>query len=105
LHAPDVLVALLTLVLLAFVIAVISAPLRMARKPRDSAPARQAELEAARESKYREIRDAEFDYRTGKLSDADYQAIDGALRSEALAILNQLEALTPDDSATTKRND
>ena len=32
---------------------------------------RRAELEAAREAKYREIRDAELDYRTGKLSDDD----------------------------------
>ena len=32
--------------------------------------AERAELEAAREAKYREIRDAELDYRTGKLSEA-----------------------------------
>ena len=35
-----------------------------------------AELEAAREAKYREIRDAELDHQTGKLSDADFEAID-----------------------------
>ncbi|HEY7961167.1 MAG TPA: cytochrome c-type biogenesis CcmF C-terminal domain-containing protein [Solirubrobacteraceae bacterium] len=52
-----------------------------------------AELEAAREAKYREIRDLELDYRTGKLSDADYRASDGALRTEALAILDRLEEL------------
>ena len=32
-----------------------------------------AELEAARDAKYREIRDAELDLRTGKLSDEDYE--------------------------------
>ena len=48
------------------------------------------ELEAAREAKYREIRDAELDYRTGKLSSEDYEAIDGALRAEAVEILNRL---------------
>ncbi len=37
---------------------------------------RVAELEAARDAKYREIRDAELDLRTGKLSDEDYGAID-----------------------------
>lgn len=58
------------------------------------APAeRRAELEAAREAKYREIRDAELDYRTGKLSEADFNSIDAQLRAEALGILNELEAL------------
>ncbi|MGI8712908.1 MAG: hypothetical protein ACR2NR_06960 [Solirubrobacteraceae bacterium] len=50
-----------------------------------------AELEAARDAKYREIRDAELDVRTGKLSDADYEALDGALRGEAVEILHALD--------------
>ena len=49
------------------------------------------DLEAAREAKYREIRDAELDYRTGKLSPEDYQAIDSELRAEAIEILDRLE--------------
>jgi hypothetical protein len=48
-------------------------------------------LEAARAAKYREIRDAELDYRTGKLSRADYETVDTTLRQEALAILDRLE--------------
>ncbi|HEY7830373.1 MAG TPA: cytochrome c-type biogenesis CcmF C-terminal domain-containing protein [Solirubrobacteraceae bacterium] len=52
-----------------------------------------SELEAAREAKYRELRDLELDYRTGKLSDADYHASDHAVRVEALAILDRLEEL------------
>ena len=51
------------------------------------------ELEAAREAKYREIRDTELDYRTGKLSHEDYETIDADLRAEAIAILNELERL------------
>ena len=39
-----------------------------------------AELEAARDAKYAEIRDAELDYRTGKLSEADWRALDRQLR-------------------------
>ncbi len=35
-----------------------------------------AELEAAKEAKYREIREAELDYRTGKLSREDWRALD-----------------------------
>jgi hypothetical protein len=63
------------------------------------APAeRRAELEAAREAKYREIRDTELDYRTGKLSQEDFAATDGALRAEAVEILDWLEALDEDDS-------
>jgi hypothetical protein len=50
-----------------------------------------AELEAAREAKYREIRDAELDHRTGKLSDADWKAVDGTLRAQAMEILRALD--------------
>jgi cytochrome c-type biogenesis protein CcmF len=52
-----------------------------------------AELEAAREAKYRELRDLELDYRTGKLSEEDYTATDHTVRVEALAILDRLEEL------------
>ena len=51
------------------------------------------ELETRREAKYREIRDAELDYRTGKLSNEDFAATDGALRAEAVEILDRLTAL------------
>ncbi len=50
-----------------------------------------ADLEAARDAKYREIRDAELDLRTGKLSEADYEAIDRSLRAEAIEILRALD--------------
>jgi hypothetical protein len=85
---------LLTLVLLAAVIAVVSAPLLRTRKTTEpETTPRHAELSAAREAKYREIRDAELDYKTGKLSQSDYDAINAALRAEAVEILDQLEAL------------
>ena len=50
-------------------------------------------LEAAKEAKYREIRDAELDYRTGKLSEADWRSLDRGLRAEAIEILDALERL------------
>ncbi len=56
-----------------------------------------AELEAAREAKLRELRDAELDYRTGKLSDADYEELDQALRGEAIEILHRIDRATIDD--------
>ncbi len=57
----------------------------------DPVPDALAELEAARDAKYREIRDAELDRRTGKLSEDDYQAIDRSLRAEAVKILGALD--------------
>jgi hypothetical protein len=87
----NLLIAILALLLLAAVILVVSAPLRDARRERDASSPERGELEAAREAKYREIRDAELDYRTGKLSREDYEALDGALRVEALEILNRLQ--------------
>jgi hypothetical protein len=102
------LIALLALLLLAVVIVVISGPLRAAaergsvaeagRPPISDTTPERSELQAAREAKYREIRDAELDYRTGKLSSEDYAAVDGALRAEALAILNRLQALEGGES-------
>ncbi len=88
----SVLVLLAIVALLAVVVLVVSAPLRGARQAPQPESAERDQLEVAREAKYREIRDAELDYRTGKLSREDYEAIDGALRAEALEILNRLEA-------------
>jgi predicted Holliday junction resolvase-like endonuclease len=85
------LVLLLIVVLLVVVVLIVSAPLRAARRPTDPQSAELDQLEVAREAKYREIRDAELDYRTGKLSREDYEAVDGALRAEALEILNRIE--------------
>jgi len=84
----------LVLVVLAAVVYLISAPLRAAHRPDgDSrhATADVAELEAARDAKYREIRDAELDVRTGKLSDEDYATLDGSPRAEAVDILHRLD--------------
>jgi hypothetical protein len=52
---------------------------------------RLAELEARKEAKYREIRDAELDYRTGKLSLEDHRALDRGLSREAIAILEEID--------------
>jgi hypothetical protein len=84
------LIALLTVVLLFAVISLITAPLRGRRADQAADPQRE-DLEEARAAKYREIRDAEFDYRTGKLSREDYEAVDGSLRTEAVDILDRLD--------------
>jgi hypothetical protein len=97
------LVLILALVLLAAVIAVVVAPLLDTREKPPPADAELERLEAEREAKYREIRDAELDFRTGKLSAEDYAAIDTALRSEALDILNRLERRAGSEPAGTDR--
>lgn len=51
------------------------------------------ELEAAKEAKYREIRDAQLDLQMGKLSKDDHRAIDRELRAEAIEILKRLDEL------------
>ncbi len=90
----------IVLAVLFAVVFVITAPLRRdpARPEPGSdgatgvAPSELLELEAERDAKYREIRDAELDHQTGKLSDEDFEAIDSTLRSEAVAILRRLDA-------------
>jgi hypothetical protein len=81
----DVLAPLIVIVLLAVVVWLVSGPLRAGASATDDVDvARREDLEAAKEAKYREIRDAELDRRTGKLSEADWRAIDRDLRAEAM---------------------
>jgi hypothetical protein len=87
------------LVVLVVVVVVVTMPLRRSRAAASASTgpnerpqsADVLELEAARDAKYREIRDAELDHQTGKLSDADFEAIDRTLRAEAIAILRRLD--------------
>ncbi len=89
----DIIALLVIVAALAAVVALVSAPLRGERVQRARAEAEDdiAELEARKEAKYREIRDAEMDLRTGKLSDEDHRALDRQLRAEAVAILKALD--------------
>ena len=84
---------LIVLAVVAGLVLFISAPLRRP-SPLTQEPVGVAELEAAREAKYRELRDAELDYRTGKLSDEDYAELDAALRTEAIEILRGIDRAT-----------
>jgi hypothetical protein len=93
----------IVLVILALVVVFVSSPFRRTAPagaassngagPPSPAVSEIAELEAARDAKYREIRDAELDHRTGKLSDDDYRALDGTLRAEAVEILHRLDTI------------
>ena len=82
----------LILFVVAGAVLLVTGPLREpARAPHESLEAELAELEAAKEAKYREIRDAELDYKTGKLSDHDWRTLDRTLRAEAVELLKRLD--------------
>jgi len=91
--------ALALLVLAALVAAVVWLPLRRRGEEERHEETMLAELSAAKEAKYREIRDAELDHRMGKLSRDDWRSVDRDLRAEAIEILRQLDRIegrTPD---------
>jgi hypothetical protein len=77
--------------LLALVAAFVLRPLFRDKAPSAGADPRVGDLEARREAKYREIRDAQLDHAAGKLSDADFQRQEAELRAEAVEILRQLD--------------
>lgn len=90
----DVLAPLIVIVLLGAVVWLVSAPLRAGAAAADEREeARRADLEAAKEAKYGEIREAELDRRTGKLAEDDWRVIDRQLRAEAVEILRQIDEL------------
>jgi hypothetical protein len=85
--------ALAIVVLAVLAALVIAAPLRRGAAVDQREDERRANLEAAKEAKYREIRDAELDFRMGKMSEADYRTTDRELRGQAVAILRELDEL------------
>ncbi|HEX8856611.1 MAG TPA: hypothetical protein VF752_13525 [Thermoleophilaceae bacterium] len=85
-----VLVVIVLVVVVAFIVA---GPLRRGAESDRREDERRAALEAAKEAKYREIRDAELDFQMGKLSEADHRAVDRELRGQAIEILRQIDEL------------
>jgi membrane protein implicated in regulation of membrane protease activity len=85
--------ALALLVLAAVVAVVLARPLRRGERAERHDETRIDELRAAKEAKYREIRDAELDHRMGKVSREDWRAVDRDLRGEAIEILRELDRL------------
>lgn len=81
---------------LALVVAAFVVP-PLLRAPADELGSdRRRDLEATKEAKYREIHDAELDYRMGKLSESEWRALDRELRAQAIETLKQLDRLPPD---------
>ena len=87
----------LAVLIVAIVVWFVSVPLRRTKEQEAAATQRiedprVANLEAAKEAKYREIRDTELDREQGKLSQPDWKRIDAELRREAIAILKRIDA-------------
>ena len=84
----------LILLVVAGAVLLITGPLRRRARAGDEAlEAELTELEAEKEAKYREIRDAELDREMGKLSQEDWREVDRDLRGEAIEILRRLDRL------------
>jgi hypothetical protein len=81
----------------------VTAPLRnRPAAPHDEGQERQAELaelEARKEAKSRQIRDAEADRASGKLTEEDFKRLDRELRGEAVDILKRIDRLRGPDRA------
>jgi len=86
---------LLALAIVALVAAFVTVPLRRraGEEGIDDAEAERADLEARKQVLYREIRDAEADHATGKLSDQDFARLDRELRGDAIKVLKRLDKL------------
>ena len=84
---------LAVILLLALVAGVVLRPLLLGVGDDRGESASREDLEAAKEAKYREIRDAQLDLEMGKLSKEDHRAVDRELRAEAIELLKRLDAL------------
>jgi len=88
----DIVAVLVILAAIGAVAWLVSAPLRWGgERMLAEVSDKVAELRAQRDAKYREIRDAELDLQTGKLSAEDHRALDRQLRGEAMEILRGLD--------------
>ena len=88
----------LAVLIVAIVVWFVSVPLRRTKEQEAAATQRiedprVANLEAAKEAKYREIRDTELDREQGKLSRPDWERLDAELRREAIAVLKRIDAV------------
>jgi len=83
----------LALIIVVLVAWFVTAPLRKrdAVESEDPAVAELADLEARKQAKYRQIRDAEADRTAGKLTEEDYRRLDRELRAEAIDILKRID--------------
>ena len=69
-------------------------PSRVAQLPPDDDPL--TALIQRKDTILRSIKELEFDYHMGKLSEADFQRFDQRLRQQAIGLIRQIEKVAPD---------
>jgi hypothetical protein len=74
--------------------------------PADSAPHRSEldQLMEKRDTIYENLRDLKFEYRSGKFSEADFEAMKQTLETEAAVVLAEIEAVTGNRAAVPRRD-
>ena len=87
---------LLVLVFGALTALFVTLPFRSGWKLSGVEDPRVADLEARRDSKFREIKDAESDLRSGKITREDFDRVNPELRAEAVLILEELDRARAD---------
>jgi hypothetical protein len=89
------------LVVLAVVALVLSPLVRGTAAPLTDGPDRLAalrELHALRDVTYEALRDLEFDFHSGKISEADYRELGDRYRAEAVDLVHRIDALAATES-------
>jgi len=86
------------LLVLAVVALVLSPLVRGLEAPLTDGPDRLAalrELHALRDVAYETLRDLEFDFQSGKISEADYKELGDRYRAEAVDIVRRIDDIAP----------
>jgi len=61
------------------------------------------ELETLREVAYETLRDIEFDFHAGKISETDYRELTDRYKAEALQLVHRIDALTSTPRSSPER--
>lgn len=93
-----ILEVLLTIVMAAIVVSFLAWPILKGVDER-VVDAERAELEDAKQAKYREIKDAELDRKSGRMTEEQWATTDKELRREAMQILGKIDTLGAKKSA------
>lgn len=87
-----ILQVLLSLIVVALVVTFLAWPLIKGVDER-VVDAERRELEDAKQAKYREIKDAELDHKSGRMTEEQWRQTDAELRREAMLILKKIDTL------------
>ncbi len=90
---------LLSAVLLAVAALMFTLLVRAKDVPEPEAPSPSAHLEQRKAQIYENLRDLQFEYRVGKLSDEDYQKTKVGLQTELAGVLAEIDRVQPEAAA------